>query len=216
MVSRRDVLKGLGALALAPFAGRAAKTIPTATKVVPEIAAKGMPDWFPLLVNKIKTEGKQTKFAGSKKQPENRYVIEDRNGTQLTLDEDALTGNISVYGRGDSSQQFDFEYIPGTRYSRPDGKSFAEEGEFYGYEKYKTDGPDVEVEGTFDEMQGGYKELETFATKGKKTTKEELQDIVNEFKRTTTKEDIDGFAKGGRVGYNNGGGVGTLFKEKKT
>ena len=216
MVSRRDFLKGIGALALAPFAGRAAKTIPTATKVVPEIAAKGMPDWFPLLVNKIKTEGKQTKFAGSKKQPENRYVIEDRNGTQLTLEEDALTGNISVYGRGDSSQQFDFEYIPGTKYSRPDGKSFAEEGEFYGYEKYKTDGPDVEVEGTFDEMQGGYKELETFATKGKKTTKEELQDIVNEFKRTTTKEDIDGFAKGGRVGYNNGGGVGTLFKEKKT
>jgi len=40
MVSRRDVLKGLGALALAPFAGRAAKTIPTATKVVPEIAAR--------------------------------------------------------------------------------------------------------------------------------------------------------------------------------
>ena len=216
MVSRRDFLKGIGALALAPFAGRAAKTIPTATKVVPEIAAKGMPDWFPLLVNRIKTEGKQTKFAGSKKQPENRYVIEDRNGTQLTLEEDALTGNISVYGRGDSSQQFDFEYIPGTRYSRPDGKSFAEEGEFYGYEKYKTDGPDVEVEGTFDEMQGGYKELETFANKGKKTTKEELQDIINEFKRTTTKEDIDGFAKGGRVGYNNGGGVGTLFKEKKT
>ena len=216
MVSRRDFLKGIGALALAPFAGRAAKTIPTATKVVPEIAATGMPDWFPLLVNRIKTEGKQTKFAGSKKQPENRYVIEDRNGTQLTLEEDALTGNISVYGRGDSSQQFDFEYIPGTKYSRPDGKSFAEEGEFYGYEKYKTDGPDVEVEGTFDEMQGGYKELETFATKGKKTTKEELQDIVNEFKRTTTKEDIDGFAKGGRVGYNNGGGVGTLFKEKKT
>ena len=216
MVSRRDFLKGIGALALAPFAGKAVKTATTATKVVPEIAAKGMPDWFPLLVNKIKTEGKQTKFAGSKKQPENRYVIEDRNGTQLTLDEDALTGNISVYGRGDSSQQFDFEYIPGTRYSRPDGKSFAEEGEFYGYEKYKTDGPDVEVEGTFDEMQGGYKELETFATKGKKTTKEELQDIVNEFKRTTTKEDIDGFAKGGRVGYNNGGGVGTLFKEKKT
>jgi len=65
-------------------------------------------------------------------------------------------------------------------------------------------------------MQGGYKELETFANKGKKTTKEELQDIINEFKRTTTKEDIDGFAKGGRVGYNNGGGVGTLFKEKKT
>ena len=216
MVSRRDFLKGIGALALAPFAGKAVKTATTATKVVPEIAATGMPDWFPLLVNKIKTEGKQTKFAGSKKQPENRYVIEDRNGTQLTLEEDALTGNISVYGRGDSSQQFDFEYIPGTRYSRPDGKSFAEEGEFYGYEKYKTDGPDVEVEGTFDEMQGGYKELETFATKGKKTTKEELQDIVNEFKRTTTKEDIDGFAKGGRVGYNNGGGVGTLFKEKKT
>ena len=216
MVSRRDFLKGIGALALAPLAGKAVKTATTATKVVPEIAAKGMPDWFPLLVNKIKTEGKQTKFAGSKKQPENRYVIEDRNGTQLTLEEDALTGNISVYGRGDSSQQFDFEYIPGTRYSRPDGKSFAEEGEFYGYEKYKTDGPDVEVEGTFDEMQGGYKELETFATKGKKITDDKINKLVEDFKKATLKEDIDGFAKGGRVGYKNGGGVGTLFKEKRT
>ena len=214
MVSRRDFLKGIGALALAPFAGRAAKTIPTATKVVPEIAATGMPDWFPLLVNRIKTEGKQTKFAGSKKQPENRYVIEDRNGTQLTLEEDALTGNISVYGRGDSSQQFDFEYIPATKYSRPDGKSFVEEGEFYGYEKYKTDGPDVEVEGTFDEMQGGYKELETFATKGKKTTRQELDELASDFKRVTQKEELD-FAKGGRVGYKYGGGIGELFKEKR-
>tara|TARA_B110000858_G_scaffold190890_1_gene239453 strand:- start:54 stop:974 length:921 start_codon:yes stop_codon:yes gene_type:complete len=216
-IGRRAFLGGLGAGIASLFIPRgAAKVATTAAKAAPEIAAQGMPNWFPLLVNRIKTEGKQTKFAGNKKQPENRYVIEDRNGTQLTLEEDALTGNISVYGRGDSSQQFDFEYIPGTRYSRPDGKSFAEEGEFYGYEKYKTDGPDVEVEGTFDEMQGGYKELETFATKGKKTSAEKLDEIAADFKKATEKEDLDGFAKGGRVGYKNGGGVGTLFKEKRT
>ena len=212
-MTRRGFLGVLGTGIAAALTG-GIKTAPKVAAVVPEITAQGMPNWFPLLVNRIKTEGKQIKFAGSKKQPENRYVIEDRNGTQLTLDEDAVTGNISVYGRGDSSQQFDFEYIPGTRYSRPDGKSFAEEGEFYGYEKYKTDGPDVEVEGTFDEMQGGYKELETFATKGKKTSAEKLDEIAADFKKATLKEDIDGFAKGGRVGYNNGGGVGTLFRRK--
>ena len=212
-MTRRGFLGVLGTGIAAALTG-GIKTAPKVAAVVPEIAAQGMPDWFPLLVNRIKTEGKQTKFAGSKKQPENRYVIEDRNGTQLTLEEDAVTGNISVYGRGDSSQQFDFEYIPATEYSRPDGKSFVEEGEFYGYEKYKTDGPDVEVEGTFDEMQGGYKELETFATKGKKITDDKINKLVEDFKKATLKEDIDGFAKGGRVGYNNGGGVGTLFRRK--
>ena len=214
-IGRRAFLGGLGAGIASLFIPRgAAKVATTAAKAAPEIAAQGMPNWFPLLVNRIKTEGKQIKFAGNKKQPENRYVIEDRNGTQLTLEEDALTGNISVYGRGDSSQQFDFEYIPATKYSRPDGKSFVEEGEFYGYEKYKTDGPDVEVEGTFDEMQGGYKELETFATKGKKTTRQELDELASDFKRVTQKEDLD-FAKGGRVGYKYGGGIGELFKEKR-
>ena len=215
-VTRRRFLQGLGAgiAGLLLPIGKTAKVAAPAAKVIPDMAAQGMPNWFPLLVNRIKTEGKQIKFAGNKKQPENRYVIEDRNGTQLTLEEDALTGNISVYGRGDSSQQFDFEYIPGTEYSRPDGKSFVEEGEFYGYEKYKTDGPDVEVEGTFDEMQGGYKELETFATKGKKTTRQELDELASDFKRVTQKEDLD-FAKGGRVGYKYGGGIGELFKEKR-
>ena len=33
MVSRRDFLKGIGALALAPLAGKAVKTATTATKV---------------------------------------------------------------------------------------------------------------------------------------------------------------------------------------
>ena len=220
MVSRRDVLKGLGALALAPFAGRAAKTIPTATKVVPEIAATGMPDWFPMLVNKIKTQGKQTEVATGGRNPENIYKLNDRKGAnEYTLIEDATTGNIQVFSmKGDDYQQVNFEYIPPTEIQRPGGKVRKEDAEFYAGEFMKGHEGlgDVEQIGTIDELRFGINSIEEFAKKGTKTTKEELQDIINEFKRTTTKEDIDGFAKGGRVGYNNGGGVGTLFKEKKT
>jgi len=215
-IGRRAFLGGLGAGIASLFIPRgAAKVATTAAKAAPEIAAQGMPNWFPLLVNKIKKQGKQTKFAGSKKQPEDVYVIKDSNGNDLVLNENKINGNISVYGRGDESQQFDFEYIPPTKHSRPDGKSFVEDSEFYAYEKYKTDGPDVEMEGSFDEMRGGYETLEQFAKKGKKTPAEKLDEIAADFKKATEKEDIDGFAKGGRVGYKNGGGVGTLFKEKR-
>ena len=44
---------------------------------------------------------------------------------------------------------------------------------------------------------------------------EKLDEIADEFKRATTKEDTSGFANGGRVGYKNGGGLGTLFKETR-
>ena len=219
-MSRRGFLGLLGGGIAAALTGglkTAPKVAATAAKVIPEISAQGMPTWFPSLVNKIKTQGKQTTTATGGRNSENTYKLNDREGAnEYILTEDVTTGNIQVFSKGDDYQQVNFEYIPATKYSRPDGKSFVEEGEFYGYEKYKTDGPDVEVEGTFDEMQGGYKELETFATKGKKTSAEKLDEIAADFKKATEKEDLDGFAKGGRVGYKNGGGVGTLFKEKRT
>jgi len=217
MVSRRDFLKGIGALALAPLAGKAVKTATTATKVVPEIAAKGMPDWFPLLVNKIKSQGKQTVTATGGRNPSNRYELVDPNGQKYIMEEDAINGHIEVFTRGDDFQQVNFEYVAPTEYRRPDGKAFTEDGEFYAGEFQKGEFQDFENMGVdFEELKMPITTIEEFAKKGTKTTKEELQDIINEFKRTTTKEDIDGFAKGGRVGYNNGGGVGTLFKEKKT
>ena len=214
MVSRRDFLKGIGALALAPFAGRAAKTIPTATKVVPEIAAKGMPDWFPLLVNKIKSQGKQTVTATGGRNPSNRYELVDPNGQKYIMEEDAINGHIEVFTRGDDFQQVNFEYVAPTEIQRPGGKVRKEDGEFYAGEFQKGELQDFENMGVdFEELKMPITTIEEFAKKGTKTTKEELQDIIKEFKKTTTKEE---FATGGRVGYNNGGGVGTLFKEKKT
>ena len=179
-MTRRGFLGVLGTGIAAALMG-GVRTAPKVAAVVPEITAQGMPNWFPLLVNRIKTEGKQTRFAGSKKQPEDVYVIKDSNGNDLVLNENKINGNISVYGRGDESQQFDFEYIPATEYSRPDGKSFVEDSEFYAYEKYKTDGPDVEMEGYFDEMRGGYETLEQFATKGKKITDNKINKLVEDF-----------------------------------
>ena len=96
-LSRRSFLQGLGALVVAPFAGSAVKTATkVAPKVVPEMSAPGMPNWFPLLVNRIKTEGKQTMFAGSKKQPTDSWKYSDKQGNEYILREDAISGEIEV------------------------------------------------------------------------------------------------------------------------
>ena len=61
--SRRGFLQGLGALAASAFF-----PFKTADKVVPAVAktkaitpVAGMPDWFPLLVNRIRSKGKVTR-----------------------------------------------------------------------------------------------------------------------------------------------------------
>ena len=144
MVSRRDFLKGIGALALAPLAGKAVKTATTATKVVPEIAAKGMPDWFPLLVNKIKSQGKQTVTATGGRNPSNRYELVDPNGQKYIMEEDAINGHIEVFTRGDDYQQVNFEYVAPTETSRPGGKVRKEDAEFYAGEFQKGELQDFE------------------------------------------------------------------------
>ena len=215
-IGRRAFLGGLGAGIASLFMPRGAtKVATTAAKAAPEIAAKGMPNWFPMLVNKIKTQGKQTEVATGGRNPENIYKLNDRKGAnEYTLIEDATTGNIQVFSmKGDDYQQVNFEYIPPTEIQRPGGKVRKEDAEFYAGEFMKGHEGlgDVEQIGTIDELRFGINSIEEFAKAGNKTPAERLDDIAAEFKKNTTKEE---FATGGRVGYNNGGGVGTLFRRK--
>jgi len=217
-IGRRAFLGALGAGIASLFIPRgAAKVAATAAKAAPEIAAQGMPNWFPLLVNKIKKQGKQTKVATGGRNPENVYTLKV-DGNEYTLTEDAVNGSMDVSTRGDDFQQVSFEYIPPTEYRRPDGKAFTEDSEFYASEFMKGGDniPDYEnTLGGIEDLKLGINSIEEFAKAGNKTPAEQLDEIAAEFKKATSKEDIDGFAKGGRVGYKNGGGVGTLFKEKR-
>ena len=217
-MGRRAFLGGLGAGIASLFIPRgAAKVATTAAKAAPEIAAQGMPSWFPLLVNKIKSQGKQTKVATGGRNPENVYTLKV-DGNEYTLTEDAVNGNMDVFTRGDDFQQVSFEYIPPTEMRRPDGKAFTEDAEFYAseFQKGGDDIPDYEnTLGGIEDLKLGISSIEEFAKKGNKTPAEKLDEIADEFKRATTKEDTSGFANGGRVGYKNGGGVGTLFKETR-
>ena len=217
-MGRRAFLGGLGAGIASLFIPRgAAKVATTAAKAAPEIAAQGMPSWFPLLVNKIKSQGKQIKVATGGRNPQNVYKIKDGN-TEYILTEDAINGTMDVFTRGDDFQQVSFEYIPPTEMRRPDGKAFTEDAEFYASEFMKggDDIPDYEnTLGGIEDLKLGINSIEEFATKGSKTPAEKLDEIADEFKRATTKEDTSGFANGGRVGYKNGGGLGTLFKETR-
>ena len=214
-ISRRGFLGVLGGGIAAALTG-GIKTAPKVAAVVPEITAQGMPSWFPMLVNKIKTQGKQANTATGGRNSTNTYNLDDGKGNVYMLEEDVVTGNMQVFTRGDDSQQVNFEYLPPTRNKRPDGKEFVEESEFYASEFQKGELQDFEnAAESIDDLKFGINSIEEFATQGNKSTKEQLEELVSDFKKATEKEDIDGFAKGGRVGYKNGGGVGTLFKEKR-
>jgi len=214
-ISRRGFLGVLGGGIAAALTG-GIKTAPKVAAVVPEITAQGMPSWFPMLVDKIKTQGKQTTTATGGRDSLNTYKLKSPDGDDYILYEDAVSGNIEISTRGDDFQQVGFEYIPPTRNKRPDGKEFVEESEFYASEFQKGELQDYENPADhIDDLRLGITKIEDFATQGNKASTERLEELVSDFKKATEKEDIDGFAKGGRVGYKNGGGVGTLFKEKR-
>ncbi len=215
-MGRRGFLGLMGAGLASLFIPRGiGKVAAPAAKAAPEIAAQGMPSWFPLLVNKIKSQGKQTNVATGGRNPENIYTLKDGK-TEYILREDAINGSMDVSTRGDDFQQVSFEYIPATEYRRPDGKGFTEDAEFYASEFQKGELYDFEnAADSIDDLKLGISSIEEFATKGSKTPAEKLDEIADEFKRATTKEDTSGFANGGRVGYKNGGGLGTLFKETR-
>jgi hypothetical protein len=124
-----------------------------------------------------------------------------------------VSGNMEITTRGDDFQQVSFEYVPATDVVRPGGKVIKEDSEFYASEFQKGEFQDFENPAdSIDDLKLGISNIEEFAKSGNKNPAEKLDEIAAEFKKNTTKEE---FATGGRVGYNNGGGVGTLFKEKR-
>ena len=81
----------------------------TKTKAITPVA--GMPDWFPLLVNRIRRQSNKKpgyKEFTSGGDTEKVYKLED-----YTLYEDMATGKITVSGRGNDYQQVSMEYTPG-------------------------------------------------------------------------------------------------------
>ena len=225
-VSRRGFLKGaggLGILAMIPgFMKKAlvGKTAATAAKTIPIV--DGMPMWFPALVNKIRTSGKKVREPDYKDftsggDTEIKYVFEDKSLPEgrIVMYEDQATGAISISGRGDEFQQASLDYYPGENKVMTNqlgqrgvvtGKPTFEAGEFA-----KGEFRDVENFGGIDDMRGGLSSWEKLVT----GSDDQLKKVAEEFKKLQKDPNIlDDMAKGGRVGYGNGGGVGTLFKRR--
>ena len=232
-MGRRGFLGLLGAGIGSMFIPRGAKEI---AEVVAKGAAKtpltaeGMPVWFPSLVNKIRKEGKFKKADyGDVKGGEgvDMYTYKDPNlpNKQIFMEEDVQTGAITISGRGDDMQLAELRFIPGEENIRltEQGKKVSKDPNSFEAEEYMK-GPgegigDYENFGSYDDMQFG---VESWANLVKSPAKK-LQEAADEFtkKQTNPTPQVSGktpegeeFAKGGRVGYNVGGGVQTLFRRK--
>ena len=223
-INRRNFLQlagaGLASL-MFPF-GRAAKeAAPVVTKAIQPVA--GMPDWFPLLVNRIRTKGKVTSepdYAAftSGGDTEKIYKLDD-----YTLYEDMATGKVIVSGRGNDYQQVSMEYTPGenkvmTTKNPITGKMergvMTEKPTFEAGEYAKGDPYDYENFGDFDDLKGDVRNWEDFATGGRKTDEKTVKQAVEEFiNKQTDPNIIDDMAKGGRVGMAQGG-IASKFKER--
>ena len=215
-IGRRGFLGLLGAGAaslMLPF--RAAdKVAPVVTKAIQPVA--GMPDWFPLLVNRIRTKGKVKREPGyaeftSGGDTEKVYQLDD-----YTLYEDMTNGRITVTGRGNDYQQVSMEYTPGENKVMTDkfGKRgvVTDEPTFEAGEYAKGDPYDYENFGDYDDMKGDLSNWENFATGGKKVNQK--KSVIDDFIKSQTDPNIiDDMAKGGRVGMAQGG-IASKFKER--
>ena len=267
-VTRRNFLKGaggLGMLAMIPgFLKKAmvGKTAATTAKAIPVV--EGMPNWFPALVNTIRTKGKVVRKPDYKDftsggDTEAKYVLEDKSLPEgrIVMYEDEATGAVSISGRGDEFQQATLDYYPGENQVRTNqlgqrgvvtekptfdasaqtqaaaraeerggflgNKDITDElmgqhsvkvndkGTFEAGEFAKGEFRDVENFGGIDDMRGGLTSWEKLAT----GTDDQLKKVAEEFKKMQKNPNIiDDMAEGGRVGYGNGGGVGTLFRRR--
>lgn len=86
-----------------------------------------------------------------------------------------------------------------------------EKGTFEAGEFAKGEFRDIENFGGIDDMRGGLTSWAKLVT----GSDDQLKKVAEEFKKLQKDPNIlDDMAKGGRVGYGNGGGVGTLFKRR--
>ena len=227
-MSRRGFLGAMGAGLASLFMPRAGKEIAEvvakgATKA--PLTAEGMPIWFPSLVDKIRKEGKLRKadYASAKAgEGVDSYTFTDPSlpNKQIFMEEDLQTGAITISGRGDDMQIAELRFIPGeesitvgergTRKSKEPNAFEAEEfmkgpGEGIG---------DYENFGGMDDLRFGVESWANLVTSPQQRLIKAAEEFTETQKNPTPNVDVDEFAKGGRVGYNMGGGVQTLFRRK--
>jgi len=219
-IGRRGFLGMLGAGIGSLFMPKGVKkiaemTAPAARVIKP---TPGMPEWFPFLVNQIKTKGKITREPDYKDFTSGGdtnvvYKLKDENlsGGDIILEEDMQSGIVSVYGRGDDGQQVSMDYFPGDRTATKQGvqespPSF-EVGEFF-----KGEIQDYEnLADTVDDLRGGlisWEKVSGIGRSPKEKIERMLKNFEDEFKNPNI-EPGDDFIKKAQ-----GGGVGSLFKER--
>jgi len=215
-ITRRNLLQmmgaGIGSLMMPRGAKKVADAMaPAVKKIMP---APGMPDWFPLLVQQIRTKGKKVRepdYADFTSGGDTtvRYELKNKDlaGDKIFLEEDMQTGAVSIYGRGDDYQQVSMDYFPGSRSVDKSGRIRETEPDFEMMEFAKGEYQDIENFGGIDEMRG---ELGSWIKLSgiDKTAKKQLEEVKKLFKEETKDPnvDVDEFAEGG--------GVGSLFKRK--
>ena len=215
-ITRRGFIKGAGALGLLGLIpglmkGKTGiKAAQTATQIQ---KVAGMPDWFPLLVNKIRKMGKVTREPNYKDFTSGGdldRVTELKVGNdKYLLYENQQSGNIVVTGRGNESQQVSMEYLPGETMAVKDKsgnlKLQTDNPSFEAGEYAKGEFQDFENIGVgFDDLKGDVSNWENFAKGGSKV---DVEKAVDDFIKSEVNPNItEGFAQGG--------GVGTLFKRK--
>ena len=225
-MGRRGFLGLLGAGAaslMLPFGKIASKApVGAVTQAVQKVP--GMPEWFPLLVNRIRTKGKVKREPGYAEYTGGGDLEKVYELDGYTLYEDMGTGRITVSGRGNDYQQVSMEYSPGETQivSKKDpitgeikrgsvtNKPTFEAGEFSKgeYQDFENVGVD------YDDLKGDVSNWEKFATGGRKLTVKEADKGIDDFiEKFTNPTIVDDMAKGGRVGMAQGG-IASKFKER--
>ena len=221
-MSRRGFLAaGIGGLAALLTGGKSlttgVKTGILASKAASEIAAPGMPSWFPLLVDKIYKNGTKIKNAQpGKGSIESVYQLDASayNGLDdLRMYENANDGSITVVGRGNEGQEVSFSYNPENKVLMENGKQITEPSQFEAGEFFKGELNDVENIGDINDLRGDITNIKQFATRG---SNKRPDDVIEEFIKSTKTSDI-GFNMGGLVPPKKGpmsSGMGTLFRQR--
>jgi len=233
-MTRRGFLGALGAGIATLFMPRGAKEIAEvvakgATKA--PLTAEGMPIWFPSLVDKIRKEGKlkRADYASSKAgEGVDMYTFTDPSlpNKKIFMEEDIQTGAITISGRGDDMQIAELRFIPGEEsitVGEKSSKVSKNPNMFEAEEFMKGPGEgigDYENFGGMDDLRFGVDSWANLV----KAPEQKLDEAAKKFRETQTNPNpnVSGknpktgeeFAKGGRVGYNMGGGVQTLFRRK--
>ena len=219
-LTRRRLLQlmgaGIGSLFMPRGAKQIAESVAPAARVIKQ--APGMPDWFPLLVNQIKSKGKITREPDYKDFTSGgdttvRYKLKDDSlsGGEIFLEEDLQSGTVSIFGRGDDGQQVSMDYFPGARTAtkkgvREDPPTF-EAGEFF-----KGEIQDFENIGVpTDDLRGGllsWEKLSGFNLTPREKIQRMMKKFEDDYKDPNVEPDDD------ITEMSQGGGVGSLFKER--